>query len=245
MYFKCFRRVECKQEVSVVSVIGNHLWMAVLPGIRFHGLQPPSHLPNLTQTTWYQVYTDGGFCPSYFSDTAIVYVEPLVIPGLVSGSDSVCGISGNGAMTLNGGSGAVDHWEYSTDGGATWTTVANSTTTLNYSGVTTSTLYRVFTKGVFCIGVYSDTALLYVETPSDAGTLQSSDSVCPGGNYNLSVTGQVASSYYWESSVDGITWNATPNAGLPTHSVTGIFIRFTVFGSLFKTVFAVWIRRLQ
>lgn len=186
---------------------------------------------NLTQTTWYQVYTDGGFCPSYFSDTAIVYVEPLVIPGQLSGSDSVCGISGNGVMTLNGGSGSVDHWEYSTDGGTTWTTVSNTTTTLNYSGVSTTTLYRVFTRGVFCSGVYSDTALLYVETPSDAGTLQSSGGVCEGGNYNLSLTGQVASSYYWESSADGIAWTATPNAGVPTHQVTGM-----LSDSLFRVI---------
>ncbi len=186
---------------------------------------------NLTQTIWYQVYTDGGFCPSYFSDTAIVYVEPLVIPGQLTGSDSVCGISGNGILTLNGGSGTVDHWEYSTDGGLTWTTDPTSTTTFNYNGVTTTTLYRVYTNGVFCASVYSDTAMLYVETASDAGTLQSSGGVCPGGNYNLSLTGQVASTYSWESSVDGITWTPTSNTGLPLHTSTGI-----LSDSLFRVI---------
>ncbi|ASS48310.1 MAG: hypothetical protein A3D31_19365 [Candidatus Fluviicola riflensis] len=186
---------------------------------------------NLTQTTWYQVYTDGGFCPSYFSDTAVVYVEPLVIPGLLNGSDSVCGISGNGVMTLTGGSGTVDHWEYSTDGGVTWTTDPATATTFNYNGVTTTTLYRVFTNGEFCAGVYSDTAMLYIEAPSDAGTLQSSGSVCPGANYSLSLTGQVANNYSWESSVDGITWTTTPNTGLSTHLVTGI-----LSDSLFRVI---------
>ncbi|HLP56222.1 MAG TPA: gliding motility-associated C-terminal domain-containing protein [Fluviicola sp.] len=177
---------------------------------------------NLTQTTWYQVYTDGGFCPGYFSDTAIVYVEPLVIPGTLSGSDSVCGISGNGVITLNGGTGTVDHWEYSTDGGLTWTTDPSTAGTYNYNGVATTTLYRVFTVGQFCAGVYSDTAMLYVELPTNAGTLQSSGGVCPGGNYNLTLTGQVANNYSWESSVDGIAWTPVPNAASSTHLVTNV-----------------------
>jgi len=186
---------------------------------------------NLTQTTWYHVYTDGGFCPSYWSDTAFVYVESLVVPGQILGSDSVCGITGNGVLTFNGGSGTVDHWEYSTDGGVTWNFISNMTNTYNYNGVSTTTLYRVYTKGVYCIGVYSDTAILYVELPSDAGTLQSSGSVCPGGNYLLALTGQVATDYVWESSVDGIAWSTTPNTNTWSLQLNGI-----VSDSLFRVI---------
>jgi gliding motility-associated-like protein len=172
----------------------------------------------LTQTTWYRAYTDGGACPSYFSDTAIVYVEPALIPGTVQGSDTVCGVALNGTLTLSGASGTVAQWESSTDFGTTWTPIANMTTTYAYSNISTTTLFRVLTHGTFCADVYSDTVGIYVDLLSNAGTLNASQQLCMGDSFQLDLTGYTANAFQWETSADSIVW--TPVAGATSYDYT-------------------------
>lgn len=172
----------------------------------------------LTQTTWYRAYTDGGACPSYFSDTAIVYVEPLLIPGTVQGSDTVCGTALAGTLTLSGASGTVSQWESSTDFGTTWTPIANTTTAYSYSAITTTTIFRVLTHGTFCADVYSDTAIIDVEMLSDAGTLNASQQLCMGDSFQLDLTGYAANAFQWIISADSVVW--TPIVGATSYDYT-------------------------
>ncbi len=167
----------------------------------------------MTQTTWYRLYTDGGFCPDYYSDTAVIYVQPVPVQPTVNGSDSLCSSNANGVLTLSGVSSSVIQWESSTDNGANWTVIANPTTTENYNGLLQTTWYRALIDGELCADIYSDTAVIYVEMVTGAGTVLGSDSLCiDAASGMLNVTGSIGSVMYWEFSVNnGANWSPIAN----------------------------------
>ncbi|MEO6489557.1 MAG: T9SS type A sorting domain-containing protein, partial [Ferruginibacter sp.] len=73
-------------------------------------------------------------------------------------SVSICS-GGSGSITVTGHSGTIISWEFSTDNGATWTTITNNTISQAFTNVTTPILYRV-KVGNGCGYVYSNAALV-------------------------------------------------------------------------------------
>lgn len=71
----------------------------------------------------------------------------------------VCNHSG-GVIMLAGYNGNVVRWESSTNGGATWSNIANVTDVHTFSNITSTVLYRVMVKQGSCPAVYSDTAMV-------------------------------------------------------------------------------------
>jgi len=162
----------------------------------------------LLQDTWFRVYTDGGLCPSYFSDTAFITVVPMVIPGTIIGADTVCGFAPAGSLIYTGGAlGSVVFWESSIDGGANWNTIGTSSDTLDYFGALTTIWYRVFVEGEICTGIYADTAIVQIFPSPDAGLLLSDDSLCLGNSFQLDLSGSDGVSYIWQSSADSVVWS--------------------------------------
>jgi gliding motility-associated-like protein len=168
---------------------------------------------DLPETTWYRVYTDGGFCPSYYSDTAVIFVQPLPLRPLVNGSDSLCSSNANGSLTLIDVSTSIIQWESSDDNGATWSIIANTTNALNYSGLTQTTWYRALAEGNLCADVYSDTAIIYIEAATFPGTISGSDSLCiSSASGALNLSGSIGSVMFWEYSTDdGANWFSISN----------------------------------
>lgn len=80
--------------------------------------------------------------------TISVVAGSAPVGGTVS-SVSLCGTS-SGSLTLSGSTGTVSKWQYSTDGGVVWIDVANITTTLSFSSVTTNRKYRAFVTNGSC-----------------------------------------------------------------------------------------------
>ena len=68
---------------------------------------------------------------------AVVGCSVASVGGSVSfaGTLPVCNTANSGTLTLSGNTGNVVRWETSTNGGGTWTTVANTNTTTSYSFV--------------------------------------------------------------------------------------------------------------
>jgi hypothetical protein len=91
--------------------------------------------------------------------------EVTVTPGIANGgsitSKSVCR-GGGGSLLLSGNSNNPSSWEYTNEStSSTWTAISNTTTTLNFSGITMPTFYRaVISDG--CGTIYSDTALVSI-----------------------------------------------------------------------------------
>ena len=170
---------------------------------------------NVTQNTQYKVIIDGGYCPDDTSGYATISVQTPPVPGTLSGSDSLCENMASGVLTLSGNNQPVIQWEYSTNGGGTWTTVANTTTTYNYSGLTSTTIYRVLVDGAICSDAYSDTAMIYVDPIYPPTVLTGSDSLCiTNATGFVTATGSFGPVLNWESSIDnGSTWTGLGNTG--------------------------------
>ena len=56
----------------------------------------------------------------------------------------------SGTLTLSGNTGTIAKWQKSTDNGATWTDIVNTTTTYSYSGQTDGTQFRVVLTNGSC-----------------------------------------------------------------------------------------------
>lgn len=180
---------------------------------------PTYNFPALLQTTWFRAYTNGGFCPSYFTDTAIVFVEDEVIGGTLSGSDVFCFEAILGQIDLAGNNNMVLDWEYSTNNGTTWNSIGTNGSNTAYSNVLTTTLYRVLVNGAICSDAYSDTATIQIDALSDAGTLMSDTTACAGSSYTFEIIGN-NSTPNWQTSADGIAWTTNSNAIGTTYTLS-------------------------
>jgi gliding motility-associated-like protein len=176
----------------------------------------------ITETTWYRVFIDGGFCPSLYSDTGVIFIDTLVIPGNVLGSDSVCEMAIFGSLSLTGSSGTVSHWETSTNSGVSWDVILNVTNNLNYFSVSTTTWYRVYSKALFCTGEYSDTGVIYIDPLTVSGVIDTSQWICPGDSVLLTLENYTATIFQWQLSPDGINWGNVPGATSVTYTPTDI-----------------------
>lgn len=189
------------------STNGGSTWTPTAPTVT----APSYAYTNVMQNTQYHVLIDGGYCPDAVSGYATVSVQVPAIGGTISGSDSLCENMANGVLTLSGNNQPPVQWEYSTNGGGTWTTVASTLTTYNYSGLTNTTIYRVLVDGAICADAYSDTAMIYVDPVYPQTILAGSDSLCiTNATGFVTATGSFGPILNWEYSIDnGITWTGT------------------------------------
>ncbi|HEY0029620.1 MAG TPA: gliding motility-associated C-terminal domain-containing protein [Bacteroidia bacterium] len=168
---------------------------------------------NLTLTTQFRAVVQNGACNLAYSTPAILTVDPTSVGGTISGSATACGGSNSGTLNLISYVGTIQGWESSTDGGLTWTSIANTTATENYVNVLTTTMYHVIVNSGVCSSDTSATATITVDPPSVGGTLTAGDTVCASSNLGtLTVSGFTGTIQHWESSTDGgITWLTLAN----------------------------------
>jgi gliding motility-associated-like protein len=169
----------------------------------------------LTQTTQFRVLVQNASCSATYSSIATVTVSPASVGGSIAPAvTSVCAPTNSGTLTLSGHTGAVNRWEFSTDGGVTWTAITNTTTTLNFTNLTVSRLYRARIISGTCSPVFSATAAVNVIAASVGGTITpASATVCSGANSGtLTLGGNVGNVVQWESSINGgVTWSIITN----------------------------------
>lgn len=113
--------------------------------------------------------------------------------GTVNGSANVCAGSNSGTLTLTGYTGTILRWESSTDNFGTITTINNTTTTQNYSGLTQNTQYRAVVKNGSCTEANATPATITVSVvPAVASNTGPYD---VGQTIQLTASG--GSSYSW------------------------------------------------
>jgi ELWxxDGT repeat protein len=120
--------------------------------------------------------------------------------GNIAGGTTVCGTSNSGTLTLSGAAGSVIRWESSINNGQTWSPIVNATTTLNYTNVSQTTIYRAIVSVGACGQAPSNTAAILVSTPQ-APTV-SATTVCgtsPATNVSVTLSAQGAfdGDYRW------------------------------------------------
>jgi hypothetical protein len=158
---------------------------------------------NLTQTTKYRAVVQNGTCASANSGTATITVGSGTVAGTVGTDASVCSGSNSGTLTLTGHTGSILRWESSIDNFVTIVSIANTTTTQNYSNLTQTTKYRAVVQNGTCTSANSIPATITVGSGTVAGTVGTDASVCSGSNSGtLTLTGHTGSILRWESSID-------------------------------------------
>ncbi len=205
--------------VSVAGFVGNILfWQTSTNGgatwTNNANTTPNQTYFNLAQTTCFRAVVQDGVFPADTSTIVCIDVFPPSVGGTVSGGGTFCDTSGAGSLTLSGNNGGVLYWLSSTDGGTTWNTIANTTTTYNYTNVTQTTIFQaVVQNGASCPTDTSSQVLFTIDPLSVAGTINGATSVCATGNSgSLTLSGSTGTIIGWISSVNsGASWTSTGN----------------------------------
>ena len=146
------------------------------------------------------------------------------VGGIASGAQTYCDTLNSGFVSITGYNGNVTTWQYSTNGGATWTNNGNAFTSQSYFNLKQSTCYRAIVQdGVFSPDT-STVACVTIYLPSKGGTILGGGTFCgSSGIGNLYLTGSIGNVLNWQSSINnGTTWTtiANTNTILPHANIT-------------------------
>lgn len=135
------------------------------------------------------------------------------VGGIASGAQTYCDTLNSGFVSITGFVGNVTTWQYSTNGGATWTNNGNAFSSQSYFNLKQSTCYRAVvqngafppdTSTIVCITIY---------LPTNAGTITGGGTFCgSSGPGVLNVIGNIGNVLHWEKSINnGSTWTSISN----------------------------------
>ncbi|MCW3089311.1 MAG: type sorting protein, partial [Ferruginibacter sp.] len=150
--------------------------------------------PTMSGLFTYTVTTSGPCINASLNGS--ITISPASIGGTLSTTQAVLCVGANtGTITLTGYTGSIISWEQSLTAGNTWTTIANTTTSLSYTNLTQTTLYRaVVQNGVgICSIAYSTTAQMIVNPAFTPIITASSLATCVGQPVTLTASGYTSS----------------------------------------------------
>ncbi|MCB0396548.1 MAG: gliding motility-associated C-terminal domain-containing protein [Flavobacteriales bacterium] len=167
-----------------------------------------NHVTNIQNPAWYRVIVKNGYCQADTSAPTYLQIDSPSVGGNLTGQRTVCALSNSDTILLNGHRGDVLYWESSVNGGNTWNLIPDTTTSLVFTNLTSTTLFRAVIRNGSCAIITSDTVTITVSQPAVAGTLGDSAMVCNGNNSDtLALTGYSGTITDWEWSTDsGNTW---------------------------------------
>ena len=142
---------------------------------------------NIIQTTWYRAVIQSGTCTSANSTPSIISVNPVTIAGTVSSNAIVCASTNSGTLNLTGNNGEVLRWEFSVNAGVNWTTIAKATSSLTYTNILQTTMYRAVVQNSSCVEANS-TAVTITVNARPTGVIAGTTTLCAGQQTTLTLT---------------------------------------------------------
>jgi hypothetical protein len=136
--------------------------------------------------------------------------------GFISGGDiNVCSGSNSTTLTLNSYTGSIVRWESSFDNFFTaGTTISSTSASITVTNLTRTTYYRAIinsTSPQSCTGLATSSVFLSVK-PTKSGTIfAANNSICAGGQAELTLSGQQGNVNKWQRSTDNINWTDISN----------------------------------
>jgi hypothetical protein len=136
--------------------------------------------------------------------------------GYISGGDiNVCSGSNSTTLTLNGYTGSIVRWESSFDNFFTaGTAISNTSSSITVTNLTKTTYYRAIvnsTSPQSCSNLATSSVFLSVK-PTKSGTIfAANNSICAGGQVELTLSGQQGNVNKWQRSTDNVNWTDISN----------------------------------
>lgn len=166
-------------------------------------------------TYWYRAQVRSGVCAIENSDHAVIIVSPTTVGGSVSGGTTVCQGSNSGILTLSGHTGNILRWQFSTNGGSSWTDITNTSTTYTSANLNTpgTYWYRAVVQSPGCNVQFSNHTVVIVNPSSDGGSINGGSSpLCIGSSTGtMTLTGYTGTIERWEKRLDSGTWITISN----------------------------------
>jgi len=169
--------------------------------------------PTATTTYYASFYIEGVPCrgSNTFCESITVSVNPTTIPGTISPvTQTICVSSVPSPLILTGYTGTILGWEYSSDGGGTWSTASGSSSSASFSLVPYASIpglhtFRANVKNGVCDVIPSNPVTLIVNPNPIAGSVNSSTLIlCSDSSFVVNANGYTGS-IQWQVS----TTNAT------------------------------------
>jgi hypothetical protein len=175
----------------------------------------------------YRVVVTNGPCGGTTATSSVksIKVDPLTVPGTSTGGGTVCS-GGSGTLRVTGNVGKVQ-WEYSTDGGTTYTnapkasaippglpfaTTSASSASTSYivTNITAPLHFRARVTSGACLVEYSNVLTFVLGTQAQVGTVSAvTSTLCPGTGTTLNLSGPNVGVIAWQRSTNFATANPT------------------------------------
>lgn len=146
------------------------------------------------------------------------------IGGITSGAQTYCDTFNSGFISLTGYVGTITTWQYSTNGGTTWTSNGNTFSSQSYFNLKQTTCYRAIVKNGTFPSDTSTVSCITIYLPTKGGTINGGGSYCgSSGTGTLNLIGNTGNVLKWQSSTNsGSSWLDITNTttSLPYSNIT-------------------------
>lgn len=157
---------------------------------------------NSTIPMYYRAVVQSGTSSEVFSSPAFINIIQPSNGGTLSATNaSVCKDVAGGLISLSGEVGAIVKWQESTNNGATWVSVSNTTNIYNTSALAQTTQYRVEVANGICPSAFSNIITISVKNTPTLSDIPN-QSICYG-----------SSKTFGDAFVAGNNYSLTSNLG--------------------------------
>jgi gliding motility-associated-like protein len=171
-------------------------------------------------------------------DTLDVTTSLPTVAGTVTSNVEVCAGSNATALTLDGNRGSVLNWLASTDSGASYTPLSDTTLLYNAVNLSATTFYEAVVQNSGSCAIDTSTGATVLVDPRSVGGKLSPSSMqfCLGQNKDalLQLSGETGDPVNWQSSPDVVNWSDF----IPTYTQT----EYSLIGLTVPTAYRVIVK---
>jgi gliding motility-associated-like protein len=185
----------------------------------------PYSISSYTNTTFFRALVSSGACGTGFSDTIAVNIEPVIIPGTISGATNICEGVNSGTLTLSGNANQISMQWYSSTDNITFNPTGVFTSTYSYLNLTQTTYFKVVLSGTSCPNGETPVVTMTVDPTLNLGVNSANLTVCSNNiTGNVSVSGFAANIVDWIYSTNGGTTWLSAGSNANPYDISGISV---------------------
>lgn len=144
-------------------------------------------ISTLTASALFRAVIASGVCGSGYSDTVAVTIEPLIVPGTISGTTNVCAGTNTGSLTLTGNQHDFGYEWFISNDNVNFSATGISTPSYTFNNLTQTTYFKVVLAGNACNDAETSVVTVLVDPPLNLG-IPSADLILCENNITGSVS---------------------------------------------------------